>query len=68
MQDKKYLELDEAAAPNSYVAIPSEEDLSYITHFRQVCKRYQIDFAQADEDERDFVIHMAEKSFAQKRA
>ena len=68
MQDKKYLELDEAAAPNSYVAIPSEEDLEYITHFRQVCKRYQIDFAQADEDERDFVIRMAEKSFAQKRA
>lgn len=63
-----YYKLDEVAAPNSYVAIPSDEDLAYITHFRQVCKRYKIDFAQADEDERDFVIRMAEKSFGQKRA
>ena len=57
-----YFELDEVAVPNSYVAIPSEEDLAYITHFRQVCKRHQIDFARAYEDEREFVINMAEKS------
>ena len=68
MQENAYLKLDELAAPNSYVAVPSEEDLAYVAHFRQVCKRYQIAFAQADEDERDFVIRMAEKSFRQKGA
>ena len=68
MQNNVYMQLDEIAAPNSYVAVPSEEDLEYVIHFRQVCKRYQIDFGQADEDEREFVVRMAEKSFLQKRA
>ena len=68
MKNNKYIDLDKAAAPNNYVAIPSEEDLAYVVHFRQICKRYQIDFATADDDERSFVIHMAEKSFIQKRA
>ena len=31
---ERYLKLDEAAAPNSYVAIPSEEDLAFIAHLR----------------------------------
>ena len=57
MQNEKYLELDALAAPNGYVAPPTKEDLAY-----------QIDFAKADPDERDFVIHMAEKTFLQKRA
>ena len=65
MQNKKYLELDALAAPNGYVA---NEDLAYVVHFRKTCQRYQIDFAKADSDERDFVIHMAEKTFLQKRA
>lgn len=68
MQENAYMKLDELAAPNAYVAVPSKEDLAYVAHFRQVCKRYQIDFAQADEDEREFVIRMAEKSFHEKRA
>ena len=34
----------------------------------KTCQRYQIDFAKADPDERDFVIRMAEKTFLQKRA
>ena len=55
MQNKKYLELDALAAPNGYVVPPTKE-------------RYQIDFAKADPDERDFVIRMAEKTFLQKRA
>ena len=68
MQNKKYLELDALAAPNGYVAPPTKEDLAYVVHFRKTCQRYQIDFAKADPDERDFVIHMAEKTFFQKRA
>ena len=63
MQNKKYLELDALAAPNGYVAPPTKEDLAYVVHFRKTCQRYQIDFAKADPDERDFVIHMAEKIF-----
>lgn len=68
MQDRKYLELDTLAAPNDYVAAPTKEDLAYVAHFRKTCQRYQIDFAKADPDERDFVIRMTEKTFLQKRA
>lgn len=68
MLQEKYAKLDELAAPNSYVALPTSEDLSYVFHFRQVCKRYSIDFSAADPDEQDFVMRMAEKSFIPKRA
>ena len=68
MQNEKYLELDALAAPNGYVAPPMKEDLAYVVYFRKTCQRYQIDLAKADPDERDFVIHMAEKTFLQKRA
>lgn len=68
MPEEKYLILDDLAAPNGYVAPSTSEDFAYITHFRQTCKRYNIDFASADQDERDFVIRMAEKNFARKRA
>lgn len=68
MLNQSYLELDRIAAPNGYVAPPSEDSLAYVIHFRKTCKRYQIDFATADSDERDFVIRMAEKSFYQRRA
>ena len=64
----EYLELDALAAPNGYVAPPTQEDLAYVVHFRKTCQRYQIDFAKADRDERNFVIHMSEKTFFQKRA
>jgi len=60
-----YMELDQVAAPDSYVAIPTAEDLAYTNHFMQVCKRYNIDFSKADSDERDFVVKMAEKTFIQ---
>lgn len=66
MLDKKYLKLDELAAPDGYVAPSASGDLAYITYFRQTCNRYNIDFASADQDERDFVIRMAEKNFPQK--
>lgn len=49
-------------------APPTQEDLAYVVHFRKTCQRYQIDFVKADQDERNFVIHMAEKTFFQKRA
>ena len=68
MQNKKYLELDALAAPNSYVVSLTKEDLAYVVHFRKTCQRYQINFSTTDSDERDFVIHMAEKTFLQKRA
>lgn len=68
MRNEKYLELDVLATPNDYVAPPTKEDLAYVVHFRKTCHRYQIDFAKADLDERNFVIHMAEKTFLQKRA
>ena len=55
MQNEKYLELDALAAPNGYVAPPMKEDLAYVVYFRKTCQRYQIDFAKADPDERDFV-------------
>lgn len=68
MPEEKYLILDDLAAPNGYVAPSTSKDLTYIAYFRQTCKRYNIDFASADQDERDFVICMAEKNFARKRA
>lgn len=68
MLTEKYAKLDDLAGPDSYVVSPSETDLAYILHFRQVCNRYNIDFAKADQDERDFVIRMAEKGFYARRA
>lgn len=64
----KFLSLDDLAAPDSYAVPPTGEDLAYIMHFRQICKRYNINFAEADTDEREFVIRMAEKSFYPKGA
>ena len=63
MQNHEYLELDALAAPNGYVAPPTQEDLAYVVYFRKTCQRHQIDFAKADQDERNFVIHMVEKEF-----
>lgn len=68
MLQERFLKLDDLAAPNGYTAPSTSEDLAYIAYFRQTCKRYNIDFASADQDERDFVVRMAEKGFAQKRA
>ena len=68
MARDQYSELDFLAAPNRYVAVPTVQDVSYLTYFRQVCKRYNINFAAADQDEREFVIHMAEKGFYQLEA
>ena len=68
MLQEKFAKLDDLAAPNGYVAPPTSEDLAYVVHFRQICRRYNIDFSQADSDEREFVMRMAEKSFCQKRA
>ena len=68
MLQEKYAMLDHLAAPDQFVALPTDNDLAYILHFRKVCRRYNIDFALADQDERAFVIHMAEKEFYSKRA
>ena len=67
MQSSEYLELDALAAPNGYVAPPTQEDLAYVVHFRKTCQRYQIDFAKANLDEHNFVIQMAEKIFLKRR-
>ena len=63
MLSENYAKLDDLAGTDSFVTPPSQTDLAYILHFQKICKRYNIDFATADEDERDFVIRMAEKSF-----
>ena len=57
-----YAELDELAAPNNYVARPTEEDIEYVKHFVRTCRRYNIDFATANSDEREFVFKMVNKS------
>ena len=68
MLPEKYIKLDKYAAPDGYVSPPTEDELGYVLYFRQVCKRYNIDFVKADADERDFVVRMAEKGFYPKRA
>ena len=65
MLSEKYAKLDD---PDSFVTPPSQTDVAYILHFQKTCSRYNIDFATADEDEQDFVIRMAEKSFFAMRA
>ena len=61
MLSENYAKLDDLAGPDSFVTPPSQTDLAYILHFQKICKRYNIDFATADEDERDFVIRMAKE-------
>ncbi len=56
-----YGKLDDLAAPDRYVAPSSQADVEYIIRFRQTCKRYNIDLATADPDEKEFVMRMAEK-------
>ena len=68
MLQEKYAKLDDLAGSSGYVVPPTREDLAYVIHFRQICHRYNIDFAKADQDEREFVMRMAEKSFYPKRA
>lgn len=68
MLHEKFAKLDDLAAPTGYAALPTDDDLAYVVHFRQVCQRYQINFAKADQDEREFVMRMAEKTFFAKRA
>lgn len=65
--EEKHLRLDVLAAPDGYAVPSTSEDLAYVTYFRQACKRYNIDFAIADQDERDFVMLIAEKNFARKQ-
>ena len=55
MLSENYAKLDDLAGPDSFVTPPSQTDLAYILHFQ-------------NEDERDFVIRMAEKSFYSMRA
>ena len=68
MLQEKFTRLDDLAGPSGYVVPSTAEDLAYVIHFRQICQRYNIDFAKADQDEREFVLRMAEKSFYPKRA
>ena len=68
MLSENYAKLDDLAGPDSFVTPPSQADLAYILHFQKICQRYNIDFATADGDERDFVNRMAEKSFYAMRA
>ena len=68
MLSENYAKLDDLAGPDSFVTTPSQTDLAYILHIQKICKRYNIDCATADEEERDFVIRMTEKSSYSMRA
>lgn len=68
MLQEKFRKLDDLAGSSGDVAPPTSEDLEYIINFRRICHRYNIDFAKADQDEREFVVLTAEKSFYPKRA
>lgn len=68
MIQERFLKLDDMAAPDGYTAPSTGEDLAYIARFRQMCRRYHINFSSADQDERDFILRMTEKSFCPKRA
>ena len=59
---QEYVTLDDLAAPDKYVARPTEEDIECVKHFVRTCRRYNIDFSKASPDEREFVIRMANKS------
>ena len=59
MLEEKYLKLDDLAAPDGYVAPSSDEDLTFVASFRQTCKRYNIDFTYANQEERDFVMWLS---------
>lgn len=67
LQEELLLMLDDLAAPDRYVAPSTCEDLAYVVSFRQACKRNGINFVSADQDKRDFIIHLAENDLAQKR-
>ena len=58
MECDKYSRLVELVDPAGYTQFSTEEDLGYTIYFRQVCKRYNIDFA----------IRMAERGYHTKRA
>lgn len=68
MINDKYTQLDRMAAPYGYVAPISEREEGYLSYFRKTCQRYNIVFSKADEDEREFVIRMAEKGYYRKQA
>ena len=68
MAHNRFSRLDELDTPNSYVTPSTEQDLAYTAYFREVCKRYNIDFATADADERKFAMRMVDKGFIPKRA
>ena len=59
---KEYLELDDLAAPNNYVARPTEEDIEWVKRFVKTCRQYNIDFSKASREEREFVIEIVNKS------
>ena len=48
MLPEKFTRLDDLAGPSDYVSPPTSEDLTYVIHFRQICRRYNIEFAEAD--------------------
>lgn len=60
--------LDELGAPNNYVAPFTEEERTYTTCFQQMCKKYNINFSEADEFERQFVMQQAERAMAKQIA
>ena len=64
-----YLESIEAyGSDNGWVAPLDKEDIAYFAHFREVCRRYNINPGKATRLEYDFVVRVTESEFYLKAA
>ena len=64
-----YLENIEACgADHGWVAPLDKEDIAYFAHFREVCRRYNINPGKATRLEYDFVVRVTESEFYLKTA
>lgn len=66
MDEKKlqYLQhIEQHGSKHGWVTPPSIEDSDYLTHFRSVCKRYNITPSKANRLEYDFVTRVTDSEF-----
>ncbi|MBR2894207.1 MAG: hypothetical protein IKC03_00930 [Oscillospiraceae bacterium] len=63
-QNLEYLQrMEQHGAEHGWVAAPTAEDRDYLTHFRAVCKRYNIVPSKATRLEYDFVTRVTDSEF-----
>lgn len=63
MNLRELQEMEQHGAEVGWVAPPKDEDLDYLIHFRNVCKRYNIVPSKATRLEYDFVTRVADSEF-----